>query len=433
MDMKDLNVKREIIETPSSEESRLEIKTVTVETPSSEEPKLKVNAGLLIDLGNSESRFRVIHENKSIAHTIFKRNEFVKLPQKYNVPDRYFNKNSTILKLKADEENKKSRLIANGLIVEREFSDTSVRPTALHTKTSQDVTYWTIRLGFKEAIMYLSEYYKKNPENIDFTFDVGVLLPPIEEDSYGENLCEKIKQIKSIETMLPYALKKEFEINRVFTLAEGVASFMGVMYKVNDKGELVLNDKNERFEKGYVIIIDIGSGTTDVLVVLNSELVERSRNTFELGGNTILALLDKDIQSEYKHVLTEREKENLLETGIFVIGDNKKIDFIDEINEGKESYSAMIQKKVTTMLEGLNISLMSIKGILACGGGALPIIETVTKDGVPKEKVISPSMSDVLIKYFHEANPELSDVSLNGLNPRHTNLLGLEYLYKFGL
>ncbi|MFL8710773.1 hypothetical protein Q3304_08405 [Clostridioides sp. GD02377] len=428
MEMKDLKVKTEVIETPGSQEERL-----------------KVDAGIVIDLGNSESRFRVIHENKAISHTIIKRNEFAKLSKKYTIPSRYLNENSTILKIDAayvddifieneeDEEDKKTRLIANGIIVEREFMNRSVRPTALNTKTSQKVTFWTLRLAFQEAIIYLADYYKKKPEDIDFTFDVGVLLPPVEEEMYGLEMCEKIKEIKHIETTVPYALKKEFTINKVFTLAEGIASFMGVMYKVDNKGELVLNEKNKRFEKGYVIIIDIGSGTTDALVILNSELVERSRNTFELGGNTILALLDKDIQSEYKHVLTEREKEELLKTGTFIIGDGKKINFIEEINEGKEYYSDMLQKKIITMLEGLNISLMSIKGILVCGGGALPIKESIVKNGTPEERVISPSMSDVLRKYFHDLNPELSDVSLDDLNPRLTNLLGIEYIYKFGL
>ena len=428
MDMKDLKVKTEVIETPGSQEERL-----------------KVDAGILIDLGNSESRFRVIHENKTISHTIIKRNEFAKLSQKYTIPSRYLNESSTILKIDAahvddifieneneNEENKKTRLIANGIIVEREFMNRSVRPTALNTKTSQKVTFWTLRLAFQEAMMYLADYYKKKPENIDFTFDVGVLLPPVEEDMYGLDMCEKIKEIKHIETTVPYALKKEFEINKVFTLAEGISSFMGVMYEV-DKGELVLKEKNKRFEKGYVIIIDIGSGTTDALVILNSELVERSRNTFELGGNTILALLDKDIQSEYKHVLTEREKEELLKTGTFIIGDGKKINFIEEINEGKEYYSDMLQKKIITMLEGLNISLMSIKGILVCGGGALPITESVVKNGTPEDKIISPSMSEVLRKYLHDLNQELFDVSLGDLNPRLTNLLGLEYIYKFGI
>ncbi|HFL3653795.1 TPA: hypothetical protein ACG3P3_001519 [Clostridioides difficile] len=196
-----------------------------IETSSSEVERLKVKATLLIEFGNAESRFIVTHENKTISHIISKRSEFVKLPQKYNIPDEYLNENSTILKY-VDKDSEETRLIANGMIVKREFADTSIRPTSLHTKSSQEVTFWILRLAFKEAIMYLSGYYKKKPENIDFTFDVGVLLLPSEEED-SSDMCKKIKEINYIETIAPYALKKKFKIDKVFTSLESVVSFKG--------------------------------------------------------------------------------------------------------------------------------------------------------------------------------------------------------------
>ncbi|MFL8710774.1 hypothetical protein Q3304_08410 [Clostridioides sp. GD02377] len=196
-----------------------------IETSNSEIEKLKVKAILQIELGNAESRFAVIHENKTISYTISKRSEFAELPQKYNIPDEYLNENSTILKY-VDKDSKETRLIANGMIVKREFADTSIRPTSLHTKSSQEVTIWILRLAFKEAIIYLADYYKKKPEHIDFTFDVGVLLSPVEEAA-SLDICEKIKEISYIETIAPYVLKKELKIDKVFTSLESVVSFKG--------------------------------------------------------------------------------------------------------------------------------------------------------------------------------------------------------------
>ncbi|WP_131042593.1 hypothetical protein [Clostridioides difficile] len=102
--------------------------------------------------------------------------------------------------------------------MKREFADTSIRPTSLHTKSSQEVIFWILELAFKEAIIYLADYY------IDFTFDVGVLLSPVEEVA-SLDICEKIKEISYIETIAPYVLKKELKIDKVFTLLKSVVSF----------------------------------------------------------------------------------------------------------------------------------------------------------------------------------------------------------------
>ena len=86
-------------------------------------------------------------------------------------------------------------------------------------------------------------------------------------------------------------------------------------------------------------------------------------------------------------------------------------------------YSKMLMTHIVSYLERMMISLREVKGLLVVGGGSLPSMK--------EDKVVSPAMSEVLIKYFKELSPNISLMNTQGKNPRLLNIQGLQYIHKY--
>jgi len=74
-------------------------------------------------------------------------------------------------------------------------------------------------------------------------------------------------------------------------------------------------------------------------------------------------------------------------------------------------------------LERMTISLKEVKGVLVVGGGSLPTIR--------ENQVVSPAMSEVLIKYLQNLAPNLKVMSTSNINPRLLNIEGLKFIHKY--
>ena len=128
----------------------------------------EVNATLIVDLGNSETRVMVqsglgrnglVRQRMSLVS-----NKYASLREGYEVPETYTEENSSILRTKDGE------LFANGLLVEREFSVAPLRPTNLEKKHESKVTMITIQRAFLEGYKLLSQMYRTSMSNLDVTW-----------------------------------------------------------------------------------------------------------------------------------------------------------------------------------------------------------------------------------------------------------------------
>ena len=372
--------------------------------------KMKVNAGILIDFGNSETRMTLLVNNK--AKTIVLSNKFAALESGYSVPVEYDNDKTNVFCVNGS-------YYACGALADREFSGQLIRPSSMQNKSEQLVTEISLNLVLITAIAELAKGSGLPVSEIEPTFNISVLLPPMEHDTHIEKMEELISSVKFVNSYMPLEFNSSVNISSVKVLPEGVAAFFGVYYTEED-GQLVEVLENMTFGSGNLLIIDIGAGTTDVVLIRDTELVLDSKDTFNIGGNTVEGQLKKLLRQ--KCGFTPSDISSVVETGELNDG-NKKIDVSSLVTSSKDMYSKMLMTHIQSYLERMSISMREVKGILVVGGGSLPSM----RDG----KVVSPAMSDVLINYFKALSPNISLMNTEEKNPRLLNIQGLQYIHKY--
>lgn len=371
---------------------------------------MKVKAGILIDFGNSETRMTLLINNKS--KTMVLSNKFAALTSGYSIPVEYNNDKSSVICVNG-------AYYACGALADREFTNQLMRPSSMQPKSEQLVTEISFNLVLITAIRELASGSGFPVTEIEPSFNISVLLPPMEHDTHIDELKKMLMKVKSVNSYLPEEFTTPIKIDNIQVLPEGVAAFFGVYYTEKD-GELIEAPENQEYATGNVIILDIGAGTTDVVMIKDTELVLDSKDTFNLGGNTVEGQLRKSIRKKYG--FTPTDTSSIVETGELMDG-SVVHDIASLVTAAKDMYSKMLMTHITSYLERMMISLREVKGLLVVGGGSLPSM----KD----DKVVSPAMSDVLIKYFKELSPNISLMNTDGKNPRLLNIQGLQYIHKY--
>lgn len=368
-----------------------------------------VKAGLLVDLGNSETRAALIINNKTYQMKLS--NKFAELPVKYRFPVEYRNTKSSVF-------THNGVYFANGQLVEREFVGVEIRPTAVEPKNNQLATELSLNLVFMRAMLKISELYNVSVSDIDVTFKVSVLLPPLEHEVYDAKFVAKIKAFSGVKSLVPVDADIQFKVGEVNTFPEGVAAFFGAIYN-EENSALVEAEENKKFTDGYVLVLDIGAGTTDVVLILDGALVQNSKDTFKIGGNTVDSIVRNEIKKRYG--FSPKNLESVVATGVLVEGSTTH-DVTDILDAAKDKYSKNLSENIKQYLERVMLEMQEIKGVLVIGGGALQS----ERDG----RVVSQAMADVLLKYFVRLAPKISLVNTLGKNPRELNIVGLEYIHK---
>lgn len=378
-----------------------------------------VKAGLLIDLGNSETRATSLVSNKK--YPMILSNKFAELQSGVAVPKEYKNSKTTVFY-------NGGMHFANGQYVEREFVGLEIRPSAIQSKGEQLSTDLSLNLVFIQALLKLAEIYSVPVSTIDATFSVSIIIPPLEHDTKADVIADKIRNIKTVKAQIPVEMDIPIKIESVNVYPEGVAAFFGAFYKEEEKGgmlSLVEVPENKIFETGYVLVLDIGAGTTDVVLIKDTELVLNSKDTFNRGGNTVESLARNGIKKKYG--FSPKSLANVIAT--CELSEGIETHYVEDIlNHAKDTYSKALMEDLRQYLERMMVDMQEIKGILVVGGGSLP---SIRKDENGNDVIVSPAMSSVLQKYLKVLAPKIQLMNINNKNARLLNIEGLEYIHKY--
>ncbi len=133
------------------------------------------------------------------------------------------------------------------------------------------------------------------------------------------------------------------------------------------------------------VCIDIGFGTTDVIVLADMEYLKG--DTLLVGVDKIYENMEMTVRNRFGITITPEEMTKLLSQEDFRVGKvrgGKKIavskeDVIEEYSQFMKSWVERIVNRVNMLLEGLSISL--VENIILTGGGArLPGVEEEFRD-----------------------------------------------------
>lgn len=398
-----------------------------------------VKAGLLIDFGNSSTRVILLSGNKKYRYDMS--NRFAELPSGYQINNKYINGKSSVLLTNG-------AYFANGELAEREFSGKELRPSSLQSKTEQLTTELTIHLAIIKALNILTQTYNVPVDALDVTFTVSALLPPLDHEVNEERLADMFRKVTEVSSLVPFGMTKTVKIEEEVSVhSEAVAAFFGAFYQEDgvvenpqnegksvDNGDVLVLDNgkhivlsevenNKKFMQGYVLVLDIGAGTTDIALFSNMELIESSKDTFNRGGNTVKSIVSNEIRKRYGYAPTQQMMEDVIRSGKLAES-GEFHDVSDIVTSAKEQYSQATMEDIRQYLERMSVALPIVKGLLVAGGGALA---TVDEHG----NELSPSMSKVLIQYLKTLAPRLEALDTEGKNLRELNINGLCTIHKY--
>lgn len=335
-------------------------------------------ATLRIDLGNSETRIMVSFGRKPTGEirskTLVFDNGFSVIDEE-DLPAIYRNtiydeSNSSIFTVNGT-------MYCSGLLCEREYSTTRFRPTATDKKHSSICSKLTLHNAFRLGYETVADFTHNDISSLDISWNVVVLMPPEDIDSYAvddetgeeitgwQKMSKMVKGITQINFEMP-ALSKRVKVNKVDIFPEGFCALIAVLFErkgIIRKDLAFLADK-----ENTTLIVDIGAGTTDILLATGGSVVARSRFTVTIGGNNVHQIV-RAILKKNNIILKDSVVRTGCERGYVKIGE-KTYDLRKAIKKAKAQVSAMLMEATNTFFEQNGLSINSINNMLVCGGGA---------------------------------------------------------------
>ena len=382
-----------------------------------------LDANLVIDMGNSETRV-LVQSGKGRSGLIRQRlvtlsNMFSQITEGYKVPDTYTDEDSYIFRTPEGE------LYGNGLLVEREFSMGSLRPTSLDPKPTSKVTMLTIQRAFFEGYRILGEMERCSPKSLDVTWKVVFLLPPNDISTGAKVLYDRISELKEINFVFP-EFHADLKIAGVQAYSEGFAAYIGTVmgrgFQVNTDYQHLLTSKT--------LVVDIGAGTTDFFVIEGMDTIDSTRLTLPTGGNNIIARLNQALVSKNIQLPKSELEKGVIE-GKIKDGRNT-INLTKSLAVFKSEVANILIGGLTSYLEANGYPLRSIENLLVVGGGSLASkvegVESLSTYLVNRLKDFAPNIELVT---FEEKVNEYGE-QLPETNPRLLNILGAGVLAERG-
>jgi hypothetical protein len=369
--------------------------------------------GVIVDLGNSETRVGVFINEKWLEKNVT--NSFAALEIRYALKNEYRNSKTTILR-------HRGAWYANGQLVDMEFINRELRPSSLEEKAKQISTPLSLIMILYTVHTMVSNELGVSMQDLELDIDFTIALPPLEHDVSEAEMEKLVREITEIEVCSPIEWKKNISISRVRVVPEGVSAFFGAFYEERD-GALVECSANQQFSQGYVLIVDIGAGTTDVALIKDTELQLESKDTFnKLGGNLVDSILQVELKKQYKVTPSKAAIREVVQTGHLTIG-AKGHDVADVLSLVKRNFSQRLNNQLRTYFERISVDLMEIKGLLLIGGGGLASMF----DG----NVTTQPLSEYFMEYFRTLAPYCELVNTRGLNLRRMNFEGMKFIHRY--
>ena len=367
--------------------------------------------GIVVDLGNSETRVGIFLNGKFYEKDIA--NTFAALPAKYSLKREYINEDTIVFKLDKG-------YYAHGKLVEMEFLGRALRPSSLEAKTDQLVTRLSLVMVLYTAQYLVAKELGVALGDVHLDIDFTIALPPLEHDISESKMADLIRGIDGIDLFSP-RISLPMTISNVKVVPEAVTAFFGAFYE-EINGSLGEYPLNAPFSEGYVLIIDIGAGTTDVALVKDTELQLESKDTFKIGGNQVESLLLNEVKRQELGSPSESAIKEAVRTGFLTLG-QQSIDMSETLESVKQIFSQKIQTELVRYFERISVDLLEIKGLLLVGGGGLPSMRG--------NAITTNPLSDYFMTFFKKLAPHCELLNTRNVNLRRMNFEGMKIIHKY--
>ena len=394
------------------------------------------NGILVVDLGNSSTKGKVLFGKDAQTGKYRERkfdipNVFAPIDEDYVVSSDYDDDTSTILRV---DTTLNGRMIkgdfCNGELQVKEKPLCTIKPSASAKKYDLDSTVLSYRLAFLfayKAIMNMQRI--SDITQLDITWSVVTLLPPGDLDEGKEPLINLVKSIDRLQAVFPN-VDMPIKITKTVVLPEGYCAYAGVVY---DIGQVYRPDYKFLTEE-TVLVIDIGAGTSDILLIKDNKLVQNSKYTITQGGNNVYQLVRRKLRMQGLDIDDDAIKNGIIKGKIK--DGAKEVSIVDIVNAAKAEVAQKIVTEIQDFFELTDTKIRSIGYVLVCGGGSMQ--DSDTQEIAPMSKKIIEyfkqlsSNSELINIPTHIVRKELEDGDFEKveemISPRELNLIGASIL-----
>lgn len=386
-------------------------------------------AKLIVDLGNSSTRVRVVYGKSAKGvprirktdlsnrfHNLGPAEETGEL-RRLLENDSYTGENSSIFRMNGE-------YYCNGKVCASEYNGGSIRPSASGLRKYQDMACKlalvnAFRFGF-EAVQDITGC---DLDMLDISWELVLQLPPEDLDGDGpKKLADMARSITSVDFILP-KMSLMVNIGKVKIFSEGMCALVAVVLETPEKPRKeyeYLRDSDE-----ITMVLDIGAGTSDMSLAQGIKIITSSRYTANIGGNNVTERVD-DLLRRKGIRLSDKIISNGAVSGFVKIGGHME-DISKDVATARSEVSQNLVNEVNKFLERNSYSLQSINNLLICGGGAVDSeIEGVQ------------SLAEYIVKYIKQISKYINVIELpytadedgikKKISPRDLNIIGATIL-----
>lgn len=323
-------------------------------------------AKLVIDLGNSSTRVIVKFGNNSKGTP---RVRLAELSNRFGVIDNgrlapymdspvYNEDNSRIFTYHGEN-------YCNGELCDTEFGSVAMRPSALEKKYNSQVTRLSIQNALCIGYETIADFTNSDISSVDVDWDMTILLPPDDVEVGSKEISVLARSITAVKFLMP-EFEKEIKINKIKIYPEGFAAFIAVLFE--SFGKIRSEYSYLTAKSSTTLIVDIGAGTTDFMLVKGTNAITSSRFTREVGGNNVHQRVRR-LMKQKGIPLSDTAAREGCEVG-YVMSGARKQPIIEEIAQAKSDVSKQLVDAVQEFFEDNMIPIQSVTNLLICGGGA---------------------------------------------------------------
>lgn len=290
------------------------------------------------------------------------------------------------------------------------FSASCTRPTCMRNKIDQKVNFVSVVTATALSLMTQN---KLTGEAVE----LFLALPPIEVKSEFDKVNEEFLGSYTV-TFTKFNYVVEFEIKSVKAFEESFLAMLSYFFEI-EGGAIKPKPTTTEFGMGRVLSIDAGASTTDLVVVENLKYLEKTGQTYKIGGNIACENLIDDIRGKYGFDMPMDQAQTVLAEGRMAFG-NKYEDVSGMVEKAKRAYAAAVVEQVQTYFRKINMPLQSMRAVVVSGGGSMQS-QYVEEGDV---KITTPPMSQYITEELMDVCDGIEVRQIDG-NPRYANIQGL--------
>lgn len=280
-------------------------------------------------------------------------------------------------------------------------------PKINDNKTGQIVNYISLLTSIA-----LSRFRDKIGEHVT----LYMALPPIEA-KFRQNQLSKLYSGNYTVKFVRYGDEAtvNFTIDSVECFPESSAAVMSFLIGADGTP----NENYQRYGNKRLMSVDIGASTTDIVIMENGAIVEKTGKTYKVGGNLVIEKVKDQLMTFFSDVRMSDAMTAVTEGRVRMGGSQyKEIGSI--VDAAKREVAHKIAEDMDRYFSDIDMSMRDIDAIVVSGGGSME--SSYVDNG--EIRVTSSPMSKFLTEVLLEKYPAV-DVVSHSDNPRMANAYGL--------